>query len=256
MKNLLRSLAMAFSMYSAIPAPRVEWKAENMRYALCFFPLVGAVIGAAEYGWLWLCGVYGVGPGLCAAVAVALPVAVSGGIHLDGFCDTSDALASHAPAERRLEILKDPHIGAFGVMACVLCLLLNFGLWTQYRFTPRTAGVLAAGFVFSRALSGLSVVTMRCAKENGLAAAFSGGAAKGVRALLAALAALCAAAMLLLSPVEGAAALLIALVILLHYRWLAYRCFGGVTGDLAGYFLTVSDGGMLAGVVLFGGVLL
>lgn len=164
MKKLLRSLAMAFSMYSILPAPRVEWKAENMRYAFCFFPLIGVVIGAAEFGWLWLCRLFGVGPGLTAAVATAIPVLLSGGIHLDGFCDTSDALASHAPAERKLEIMKDPHIGAFGVMACVLCLLLTFGLWTQYRFHPRTAGMLALGFVLSRSISGLTVVSMRCAK--------------------------------------------------------------------------------------------
>lgn len=62
-EKLLRSLAMAFSMYSILPAPRVEWKAENMRYAFCFFPLIGVVIGAAEFGWLWLCRLFGVGRG-------------------------------------------------------------------------------------------------------------------------------------------------------------------------------------------------
>lgn len=77
MKKLLRSLAMAFSMYSILPAPRVEWKAENMRYAFCFFPLIGVVIGAAEFGWLWLCRLFGVGPGLTAAVATAIPVLLS-----------------------------------------------------------------------------------------------------------------------------------------------------------------------------------
>lgn len=252
MKNLLRSLAMAFSMYSILPAPRVEWKPENMRYAFCFFPLIGAVIGAAEYGWLWLCTDLGVGAGLASAVATAIPVVISGGIHLDGFCDTSDALASHAPAERKLEILKDPHIGAFGVMACVLCLLLSFGMWTQYRFAPRTAGVLAAGFVLSRSLSGFSVVSMRCAKTSGLAALFSENAAKGrVRVLLAVLAMLCAAVMLFLSPAAGAVGLLVVLLVFVHYRQLAYRCFGGITGDLAGYFLTVCEAAVLAAVVFF-----
>ena len=153
--------------------------------------------------------------------------------------------------------MKDPHIGAFGVMACVLCLLLTFGLWTQYRFHPRTAGMLALGFVLSRSLSGLTVVSMRCAKPGGLAALFSENAAKGrVRVLLAALALLCAAAMLALSPPAGAAGLLAALVVLLHYRWLAYRCFGGITGDLAGYFLTVCEAAVLTAAVLFEGVLL
>ena len=91
MRQLLRSLATAFSMYSSIPVPRVEWREENMRYVMCFFPLVGVVTGPAIWCWLWLCRQFGVGAPLAAVVCTALPVLVSGGIHLDGFCDTVDA---------------------------------------------------------------------------------------------------------------------------------------------------------------------
>ncbi|MCD8323673.1 MAG: adenosylcobinamide-GDP ribazoletransferase, partial [Clostridiales bacterium] len=44
-------MAVAFSMYSKIPVPQIKWTKENMRYALCFFPLVGVVTGALV--WLW-----------------------------------------------------------------------------------------------------------------------------------------------------------------------------------------------------------
>lgn len=64
------------------------------------------------------------------AVLCLLPAAVTGGIHLDGYCDTVDALASHGTPARRQEILKDPHIGAFGVIRLCGYFLLSFALWT------------------------------------------------------------------------------------------------------------------------------
>ncbi|MBO6011614.1 MAG: adenosylcobinamide-GDP ribazoletransferase, partial [Oscillospiraceae bacterium] len=54
--NVLRSLAIAFTMYSRIPAPRVKWEKEAMSLALCFFPLVGAVIGALLCAWWYVAG--------------------------------------------------------------------------------------------------------------------------------------------------------------------------------------------------------
>ena len=90
MKDVLRSAAMAFLMFSVIPMPRVEWKKENMRYMLCCLPLVGAVIAGALYVWMLLSRELGFGRVLYAAGLTLLPVLLSGGIHLDGFCDTAD----------------------------------------------------------------------------------------------------------------------------------------------------------------------
>ena len=87
---LLKSCAIAFSMYSKIPMPRVDWNEKNMRYAMCTFPLIGVVIGAA---WC-VCGALPL-PGLAKAAGFALvPVWVTGGIHLDGYADTCDALSA------------------------------------------------------------------------------------------------------------------------------------------------------------------
>ena len=127
----LESLIVAFSMYSKIPMPQITWTKENMKNTLCYFPLIGAVIGALLWLWYWLCGIAGFGVMLQAAVAVLIPVLVTGGIHLDGFLDTSDALSSWQTTERRLEILKDPHTGAFAIIACCSYFLAAFGIWTE-----------------------------------------------------------------------------------------------------------------------------
>ena len=76
----LESLIVAFSMYSKIPMPQITWTKENMKNTLCYFPLIGAVIGALLWLWYWLCGIAGFGVMLQAVVAVLIPVLVTGGI--------------------------------------------------------------------------------------------------------------------------------------------------------------------------------
>ena len=59
---VIRSLLIAFSTYSRIPVPQVEWNEENRRYSMCFFPLVGLVLGLLVWGWLALCAGLRIGP--------------------------------------------------------------------------------------------------------------------------------------------------------------------------------------------------
>ena len=255
MHRLKNGFLIAFSMYSTLPMPQAEWTAENMRYLFCFFPLIGGVIGAAEFGWLWICTQFEIGRLLAAAIATLLPVVLTGAIHLDGFCDTVDALASHAPLERKLEILKDSNVGAFALIGCCSYFLLSFGLWSEASFHPEAVLVLGWGFILSRALSGLAVVCFRCAKSSGLAACFADAAQKRlVRVALILWCCAAAAGMLFTSWKIGGCCLLAAFAAFGYYRWMSYREFGGITGDLAGYFLQICECAMLAAAVMAGGV--
>ena len=240
MKKLLQSCVIAFAMYSKIPMPKIEWNQENMKYAFCFLPLVGTVIGAIFY----LFGAYGgriAGNGTFHAVLMMMiPVAVSGGIHLDGFLDTSDALSSYKSREEKLEILKDSHAGAFAVIAGACYFFLLFGVCAE--LTESMTAVFAVGFMLSRALGGLSVVTFRMAKKTGLAATFSEMAfKKRVRNVMIGYAVLCSAAMIALHPVFGMCAVCGAALSFLYYRRMAYEKFGGITGDLAGFYIQISE---------------
>ena len=248
----LKPVIIAFSMYSAIPMPRVEWDREGMRYALCAFPLVGLAAGAALWCWWWLCGLLGLGQLLAAAGMTLLPLLVSGGIHMDGLCDTADAIASRQGPEKKLEIMKDPRAGAFGVMAVCGYLLLSCTLWDALLAgkDPRVIGAVCLGFLLSRALSGFAVAVFPLAKESGLAHTFATGAEKRVVAILDGhLAFFAAAGMVALAPLPGLAAAAGAALAFLWYL-LVCRGFGGTTGDLAGWFLTVCEGAILAGAVV------
>lgn len=85
--NMLKSLIIALAMYSKLPVPNIDWDEKNMRYAMCFFPVVGVIIGALVFGAGQLILRYTeCGKLFFAAVMTMIPVAVTGGIHLDGVC--------------------------------------------------------------------------------------------------------------------------------------------------------------------------
>ena len=247
----LQTIAVAFAMFSALPVPQFEWNEKNMRYALCAFPLIGVVIGA-----LWsLCGVLPFPGILRAGCFCLLPVAVTGGIHLDGYADTSDALSSYGDREKKLEILKDPHCGAFAVIRLCTYFLAYFCLASCVSFSPRVGLCWTLALVLERSLSGLAVAAFPMAKNTGLAHTFATAADRNtVRNLLGALSVLLVAA---LTALGGGALALAAFAVLARYHHVAVKEFGGITGDLAGWFLQKAEFWMLAALVAsqWGGVL-
>ncbi|SFR72622.1 adenosylcobinamide-GDP ribazoletransferase [Anaeromicropila populeti] len=240
MKALVNSFLIAFSMYSKIPVPRADWTKENMRYVMCFFPLVGVVIGAAVYLWNAMAAFLPVSNIFHHAVLAVIPLFITGGIHMDGLMDTADALRSYQPVEKKLEILKDPQAGAFAVITCVIYILLDFAVW--YDITAKEIEVLAVGFVLSRALSGLAVVTFPLAKNSGLAATFSNEARKKVtRYVMICYIICCVTAMVWLDWKLGLIGIAGSLLVFGYYRYMSVKEFGGITGDLAGYFLQICE---------------
>lgn len=94
MKMLWNNFKVAFAMYSKIPMPAADWDKESMKYAMCFFPWIGLVIGLLEFVCWKVLEFLSAGELFRAAVMVLIPVVITGGIHLDGFLDTMDALSS------------------------------------------------------------------------------------------------------------------------------------------------------------------
>jgi adenosylcobinamide-GDP ribazoletransferase len=217
---------------------------------MCAFPLVGAVVGLAIWGWCALCASLGLGELLRAGGLTVIPIAVTGGIHLDGLCDVSDALASNSDAARRREILKDPHTGAFAVIWCVCYILLYFALSAELTFRAADTVILCLTFVLSRALSAYAVLMFPQSQGTGLSASFSASAAMPLsRVILRGIIVLCAAAMALAEPVRGCAAVAAAILCHMYLYFTARRKFGGMSGDLAGWFLQICELAVLAVLV-------
>lgn len=239
--SVLKSLCIAFAMYSKIPVPQFGWKQEDMKYALCFFPWIGAVIGVLEVTWYFLCGWLGIGKMAYAFGSAAIPIMVTGGFHIDGFMDTVDASCSYQDREKKLEILTDSHIGAFAVIRLLLYYLLYLAAFSEIR-SWRQAAMTGIGFVLSRAISGVAAVTLQAAKKTGSLRKVSDASSKrAVFILLVLQIFLCMGGILCLSPVTGLAIAAGMSLCFLCYRHMAYREFGGVTGDTAGYFLQLCE---------------
>ena len=240
MRTLWNSFKIGFSMYSKIPMPKSDWTKENMKYAMCFFPLIGVVIGGFIGLWYHIQSILSFGSIFSTVVYITIPILVTGGIHMDGLLDTADALCSYQPQERKLEILKDPNTGAFAVIICVMYILLDFGIWSE--ISKETIGILCCSFVLSRSLSGYGVVTLNMAKDTGLAATFSEAAKrKRVKRIMEFYVVIISAVLIWINPILGGFCISAAILTFLYYRHMAYKQFGGITGDLAGYFLQLCE---------------
>ena len=244
--NILKSVLVAFAMFSALPVPQVEWDRDSLRWALCAFPLVGVPIALLCRVWLGLCAAAGLPPLLRGALLCLIPVLVTGGIHLDGYADTCDALASHGSVEKKQEILRDPHIGAFAVIRLCMYFIASLALWTALPALRLSA--LLGLFGLSRSLSGLALVRFPLREGSGLARGFA-EAADSRRVRTGLLVEAGAFALLLLLGGQ-AFSLLAAGLVFLYYRRLCVRSFGGLSGDLAGWFLQTAELWMLAAMVL------
>ena len=131
--TVLQTIAVAFAMFSAVPVPQFDWNEKNMRYSLCAFPLVGVLCGALWY----VCASLPLPAMVRAAGFCLIPVWVTGGIHLDGYADTCDALCSYGDTQKKLDILKDPHCGAFAVIRLCSYFVAYFALCCCVQFTPQ-----------------------------------------------------------------------------------------------------------------------
>ncbi len=236
-------------MYSRIPMPQPEWNEKNHRYALCFFPLIGTVCGSLIIFWYYICKLLDIQNFLFGVGCTIIPIAITGGIHLDGFCDVSDAKASCTGKEKMLEIMSDSHIGAFAAIKLLVYLILQTALFSEI-FQNRLLIIFGFGMVLSRALSGLAVVTFKSAKKDGTLQYFKKPAHKRITIISELFfIAVCITAMIIIKPLIGIATVIFAFISFVYYRFSSYRTFNGITGDLAGYFLQVCEISVLIGIV-------
>ena len=246
MMAVFQTVAVAFSIFSAVPVPQLEWNENNMRWMLCAFPLVGVVCGGC---WLAL-SLLPLPDFLRGALFCLAPVAVTGGIHLDGYADTCDALASCGGIAKKQEILRDPRCGAFAVIR--LCGYFVLYLALCVTLSPSADAVLCAGlgFVLSRALSGWAVASLPLAKDADLVHTFATAAdRRRVSRLLVVLSAVLAMAQIAVGEIAGLAMVAASGLTLWHYAQVAKTQFGGITGDLAGWFLQKCELWQLAALV-------
>ncbi|MEU5393152.1 adenosylcobinamide-GDP ribazoletransferase [Streptomyces tibetensis] len=237
----LDGLRFAFGTLTVIPVRVTRWDREAARGGMLCAPLAGLAVGAAAAGLGLALLFLGAGAPLAAVATVAVPAALTRGLHLDGLADTADGLGSGKPAEDALRIMKQSDIGPFGVITLVLVLLAQVAALAQAYDASWARGACAA--VVSAALARLALTLaartgVPAARPEGLGAAVAGVVpVRGAVLAAVAVTVAAAAAGALFGPygvirTAGAAVLALASAeaLLRHCT----RRFGGVTGDVFG----------------------
>lgn len=216
---------------------------QMMRRSLPWFPAVGLTLGLCLLPVGWLASHFW-GSLASAALLVVAWAILSGGLHLDGLSDTFDGITSWRPRERKLEIMKDSHIGAMGVNAIVAVLLLKFALLAEVGAIWWQALLIAP--LLGRWVILLSMAAFPPASQSGLGHSFRKELRR--RDLVLATLVTMGAAWLIAGAAGIAALLLVVLVAGLLARWWT-RELGGLTGDTYGALCEISEVVALATLV-------
>ncbi|GGH13491.1 adenosylcobinamide-GDP ribazoletransferase [Paenibacillus segetis] len=181
MSDRSRPILAAFQFLSRIPIKaELDFSPELLRRSVKYYPLVGSVIGLAVWAGATLSS-WALPTLPAAVITLILWVWITGGLHLDGWMDSADALLSYRSREKMLEIMKDSRVGAMGVLACVLLLMLKVSLISsllELGTLPSGAALLTAP-VWSRWFMGWAMRSWPMARNGeGLAVRFHGVSSK------------------------------------------------------------------------------
>ncbi len=242
---MLKAIITAFRTLTIIPIPGKD--TENFSRSLCWFPLVGALLGFVVI--LVHYGAEAIGfkqPFVLALIAMAIVTWLTGGLHIDGLGDVADAFGGGKNREHILRLLKDPAMGSFGVCAIAFDILIKAGCW-QFFFEGGKPWFIFWSFAFSRTMQAMAIAFLPNARAESIAAPFGqGGRFARVSVILAYLVTGLTAAWLL-SPSAALICALCSFAATLLFGFYCWRKLQGITGDCVGATSEIAEISVLVG---------
>lgn len=239
-------IALQFLTKLPVNLPRIPTPQENAVSAL-YYPLVGFIIGVI----LWTVAVY-VPIGIVAksVLLTLLWLWLTGGLHLDGLADTVDGfVGGYGDKERTLDIMKDPHIGAMGVMAIVGAILLKFAFIIEILAIKNLEilDILILSPILGRVMILWLLLSTPYIRKNGLGSALSAYLPKKLAVTVLILSLF----VVVVLPMKMAIIVLIGFFVLGFYltSWFKKR-IGGITGDTIGASVEITEIAILGMILL------
>lgn len=237
----IRGFFMSMGMFCIIPIPFKSWDDTLAPLMMPTFPIVGAVIGGLWYAIAQLLMLWDVPLMITAALLAFCPYILTGFIHLDGYMDTCDAILSRRDLEEKRRILKDPHTGAFAVILLAMLFVLAFSVGYSLLDTGKNMICLWMIPIVSRAGSAISLLFLKPIAQKGYGYLFSQNSRPSHRAFVIITVLVTCLLAFLFTGWNGLVVLGSTILgYVLAMCW-AYRSLGGVSGDLAGFALTISE---------------
>lgn len=241
----LQAFFQCLSMFSGIPCPHLSWREELRPEMTALLGLVGLVIGSLWAGVALVCQSLALSPLLTGGILTVTPWFLSGFIHLDGFMDCCDALLSRRDLEGRLRILKDPTCGAFSVIALVSLVLVTFSALAGEEISLPWGLLWVA--TLPRCCSALAVLALPSLSSSQYQQLPRQGS-------MIALATVLLLAGVLAGFLYHPAVFVTCLACLVGWSCgclAGYRSFGGMSGDISGYAITLGEAWGLVTLALF-----
>lgn len=239
MKNSWSGFLLAWQFFSAVPIKKqLDMNAKSVTWMYGFLPIVGLLIGSIISSGVFILSRYSEISELLLSILIVIGLIVlTGGLHLDGWIDMSDAFFSYGEKEKRLAILDDPRTGAFGVISVFCLLILKIGVIYEMLLHGQLTIVPFLIFIPFLARTGMLVyfLSLQPAKEKGLAAYFKRLVIHRKLAVLMGLQSIIAFVCWFYIGVFSLFILFsVMLIAVVVYRNWSKKHFGGVTGDLLG----------------------
>lgn len=240
MKNLINGFIMALSMFTILPVPYKAWKDDAVRHMMKLYPLVGIFVGLINYVVFRLTEYFDFSTILISAITMVIPFVITGMLHLDGFMDVSDALLSRRDKQEKVRILKDPNTGAFSVISLGIIFIIDFAAtYTLVENRSNIIGIIIIPII-SRSLMGLMLLKKESMKESSLGSYFKKGTGK-VDILILYIFLIIASGLFMLLGIKFILVPLGMIIIAILSVEKSIRELGGMSGDIAGYGLVLSE---------------
>lgn len=234
----IRSMRAAMAFLTVIPFASAKGPLGE-RLGRAYFPAVGAVLGLIA-GVCFALTAAVTSPLVAAVAATAVMAVLTGALHLDGLADAADGLFGGGDKARRLEVMRDPRIGSFGLVAVVLVLVGDVAALASIS-PPRAIVALVIAGAISRWALLLVIAAVPYVRQAGLGVAAGGPHRPFDLVLGSAITAL----VCLLSWRRAAVAVVVAVLIATVVGAIARRRVGGATGDVYGATTELSQLGVL-----------